>query len=248
MKTPTKKSKIVPVTPNPAPAFSNPPKPEPLLPSLSVDDTSHIVVRPTLSFSYKEAREHLVKVDPRFEFLMDRLVCKPFEEQEDDLNPFRALCSSILGQQVISSSALFSSIISDVQCGIPQISWLAARSITYKFIRLVGTSEAHSALPEKPEPSAITSLTANLFPSPAQVAACPMTTLRAAGLSQRKAEYVQDLAQRFADGRLSAPKLMDMTDEEVMKELTEVRGIGKWTVEMFSTLAVSPLQNSRSAY
>lgn len=60
-----------------------------------------------------------------------------------------------------------------------------------------------------------------------------MTTLRSAGLSQRKAEYVVDLAQRFVDGRLSAQGLMEMSDEEVMKALVEVRGIGRWTVEMF---------------
>lgn len=73
----------------------------------------------------------------------------------------------------------------------------------------------------------------SLFPTPAQVAACPVTTLRAAGLSQRKADYVQDLATRFTDGRLSARALLDMSDDEVMKALIEVRGIGKWTVEMF---------------
>ena len=65
------------------------------------------------------------------------------------------------------------------------------------------------------------------------MANCPITTLRAAGLSQRKAEYVQDLATRFADGRLSAVKLIDMDDEQVMTALCEVRGIGRWTVEMF---------------
>lgn len=60
-----------------------------------------------------------------------------------------------------------------------------------------------------------------------------MAVLRAAGLSQRKAEYVQDLALRFADGRLTAKGLMAMSDEEVMDALVQVRGIGRWTVEMF---------------
>jgi DNA-3-methyladenine glycosylase II len=60
-----------------------------------------------------------------------------------------------------------------------------------------------------------------------------MATLRSAGLSQRKAEYVQDLAGRFVDGRLSPKKLIDMSDDDVMKALVEVRGIGRWTVEMF---------------
>ena len=108
---------------------------------------------------------------------------------------------------------------------MPQISWLAARSITHKFIRLV----AFPDLPEKPDPTEKTSV----FPSPRQVLECPMATLRSAGLSQRKAEYVQDLAGRFVDGRLSPQKLIDMSDDEVMKALVEVRGIGRWTVEMF---------------
>lgn len=63
------------------------------------DDSAELVVRPELAFNLEEAREHLRKVDARFHALFERLPCKPFEE-DSDLNPFRALCSSILGQQV----------------------------------------------------------------------------------------------------------------------------------------------------
>lgn len=69
------------------------------------------------------------------------------------------------------------------------------------------------------------------FPSPAQLASSSVPHLRTAGLSGRKAEYVLDLASRFADGRLSGSKLREMDDAGIMEELIQVRGIGKWTVE-----------------
>ena len=56
-------------------------------------------------------------------------------------------------------------------------------------------------------------------------------TLRGLGLSWRKAATVLDLAQRFADGRLSEAELRELPDEEVIRRLTEVKGIGPWTVQ-----------------
>ncbi|KLJ06037.1 DNA-3-methyladenine glycosylase II [Blastomyces silverae] len=72
------------------------------------------------------------------------------------------------------------------------------------------------------------------FPTPAQVAKCDIATLRTAGLSQRKAEYIQGLAEKFASGELSARMLLQASDEEVLEKLIAVRGLGKWSVEMFS--------------
>jgi DNA-3-methyladenine glycosylase II len=57
--------------------------------------------------------------------------------------------------------------------------------------------------------------------------------LRACGLSQRKTEYVTDLARHFADGSLHARDWPGMDDEAVIAELVQVRGIGRWTAEMF---------------
>ena len=57
--------------------------------------------------------------------------------------------------------------------------------------------------------------------------------LRACGLSDRKVEYIADLAQRFADGTVHVARWPQMSDEEVIAELVEVRGIGRWTAEMF---------------
>ena len=69
--------------------------------------------------------------------------------------------------------------------------------------------------------------------SPQNVLAKPRPQLRACGLSDRKTEYIADLAQHFADGRIHARDWPRMSDEEIIAELTDVRGIGRWTAEMF---------------
>jgi DNA-3-methyladenine glycosylase II len=57
--------------------------------------------------------------------------------------------------------------------------------------------------------------------------------LRACGLSDRKTEYIADLAQHFADGAIHVHRWPEMSDEEIIAELVQVRGIGRWTAEMF---------------
>jgi DNA-3-methyladenine glycosylase II len=57
--------------------------------------------------------------------------------------------------------------------------------------------------------------------------------LRACGLSDRKTEYIVDLARRFADGLVDPQRWPEMSDEEVIADLVQVRGIGRWTAEMF---------------
>lgn len=57
--------------------------------------------------------------------------------------------------------------------------------------------------------------------------------LLACGLSRRKVEYVLDLAGHFASGHVDPERWRAMGDEQVIAELTAVRGIGRWTAEMF---------------
>jgi len=57
--------------------------------------------------------------------------------------------------------------------------------------------------------------------------------LLACGLSRRKVEYLLDLAAHFASGAIVPERWQAMGDEQVIVELTEVRGIGRWTAEMF---------------
>ena len=57
--------------------------------------------------------------------------------------------------------------------------------------------------------------------------------LKAAGLSERKVEYIVDLAKHFTNGTIHPHRWGEMSDEEVIGELVQVRGIGRWTAEMF---------------
>ena len=68
---------------------------------------------------------------------------------------------------------------------------------------------------------------------PEQILAVTHRRLAACGLSQRKAEYIADLARHFADGGLQVDHWPAMGDEAIIEELVEVRGIGRWTAEMF---------------
>ncbi|HUN68722.1 MAG TPA: DNA-3-methyladenine glycosylase 2 family protein [Burkholderiales bacterium] len=68
---------------------------------------------------------------------------------------------------------------------------------------------------------------------PEKILALKTPQLRACGLSARKVEYISDLARRFADGAVHVHRWPEMGDEEVIEDLTQVRGIGRWTAEMF---------------
>jgi DNA-3-methyladenine glycosylase II len=69
--------------------------------------------------------------------------------------------------------------------------------------------------------------------TPERVLAVERKKLRACGLSDRKTEYIADLAQHFADGSIHVHRWPAMSDEEIIAELVQVRGIGRWTAEMF---------------
>src|ERR671914_2232 len=69
--------------------------------------------------------------------------------------------------------------------------------------------------------------------TPQSILARERPVLRACGLSDRKTEYIADLAQHFADGSIHVHRWPEMSDEEIIGELVQVRGIGRWTAEMF---------------
>lgn len=70
-------------------------------------------------------------------------------------------------------------------------------------------------------------------PSPASVLRAGVPGLRQAGLSQRKAEYLQDLGVHFSERKVHPDRWSAMEDEAVIDELVAIRGIGRWTAEMF---------------
>jgi DNA-3-methyladenine glycosylase II len=71
------------------------------------------------------------------------------------------------------------------------------------------------------------------FPTASEILSTKKSKLRAVGLSGMKIEYLKDLARHVEEGKLNMKTFSKMEDEEVITQLTQVKGIGRWTAEMF---------------
>ncbi|HEY9238888.1 MAG TPA: DNA-3-methyladenine glycosylase [Burkholderiaceae bacterium] len=94
-----------------------------------------------------------------------------------------------------------------------QISVAAAQAVWNRFAALIGEPSTRLA--------------------PAAVLALEASAIRGAGLSLRKVEYLCDLAAHFASGAVHVGQWQQMDDEAIIDELVAIRGIGRWTAEMF---------------
>lgn len=70
------------------------------------------------------------------------------------------------------------------------------------------------------------------FPKPKVLIDTDTEKLRGAGMSYSKASYIKNIAKAFLDKSLDVKKLQQMSDEEVVTELSKIKGVGKWTAEM----------------
>jgi DNA-3-methyladenine glycosylase II len=70
-------------------------------------------------------------------------------------------------------------------------------------------------------------------PTPAATLELTEADLRGVGFSRRKVEYVHDLSARVLDGELELDRIATLGDEEAIEEISAVRGLGRWTAEMF---------------
>lgn len=71
------------------------------------------------------------------------------------------------------------------------------------------------------------------FPSPEDILATDIEDLRGVGLSRQKASYIKDLAGRVLDGSVQFAHLDSLTNQEIIDELVQIKGVGVWTVHMF---------------
>ena len=79
----------------------------------------------------------------------------------------------------------------------------------------------------------LTALYEDRTPTPAEIIATDPEALRGVGLSRAKAAYLRDLAEHVEDGELDLEHISELPDEEVSEQLTAVKGLGQWTVDMF---------------
>ena len=74
----------------------------------------------------------------------------------------------------------------------------------------------------------------NSAPSPKQILSTPDSVLKSEiGLSSKKVQYIKDLSCKVLDKKLNLTSLSGLTDEEIITQLVQVKGIGRWTAEMF---------------
>lgn len=79
------------------------------------------------------------------------------------------------------------------------------------------------------------------YPKPIDVISTPDSKLRSAGLSQMKVTYIKDLSEKIQSKELRIRSLKDKSDEDVILHLTQVKGIGRWTAEMFLIFSLGRL-------
>jgi len=79
------------------------------------------------------------------------------------------------------------------------------------------------------------------FPTPEQILSVDVEQLRSIGFSYAKGRYVHDLAQHILDGKITFERVPQQSNEEIIAELTDVKGIGEWTVHMFLMFCVGRL-------
>lgn len=109
-----------------------------------------------------------------------------------------------------------------------------ARSIIYQQLHGKAAAAIHARLLTSFEPLlSAEGLGLGAHPSPQHLLDCPNEQLRGAGLSHNKALALRDLAARTLDGTVpTLARIRRMSDEEIIEHLIQVRGIGRWTVEM----------------
>jgi DNA-3-methyladenine glycosylase II len=100
-----------------------------------------------------------------------------------------------------------------------QLSGSAAESILKKFKKLYKTK----------------------FPKPIDVIKTSDSKLRSAGLSKMKVSYIKDLSKKIEQNQLNMRKISTKSDEYVIEQLTSVRGVGRWTAEMFLIFSLGRL-------
>ena len=100
-----------------------------------------------------------------------------------------------------------------------QLSWKAANTIHGRMLDRLGTRR----------------------PAPSDFLKMSKHSLRNAGLSRAKVEYLLDLAAYFEDGRFPRRQISRFSDDEVIASLTTVKGIGRWTAQMFLIFAMGRL-------
>ena len=169
--------------------------------------------RNTLPYEVETALAHLRTADPKLGALIDRSEAAGHRfgiDMESRGTPFEALLRAILYQQLHGKAA----------------------ATIHRRLRLIfASAEIRAAIESGTDYEEFTHLL--IDPHPQLLLDTPDELLRAAGVSGNKIKAMRDLAARVLDGTVPTHKvIVKLSDAEIIERLTQVRGIGAWTVEM----------------
>lgn len=160
------------------------------------------------TFVDAEAIAHLRERDPVMRRIIDAI--GEFQLRVDPEDPYRSLSRAIIYQQ---------------------LSGKAAGTIYGRFVALFDEASGFDPALRRTDPS--WTPVDHMFPHPRQVLERTDEELRAVGLSRQKIASLRSLSEHFASGELGSEAFDHWEDEEIIAHLTRVRGIGRWTAEMF---------------
>lgn len=136
------------------------------------------------------------------------------------------------GRDLPTNKNIFQALVRSIV--YQQLSGKAAATIFARFIALFNKPNTP---PNKLRPARRQAR----FPKPEEVLRMPLEKLRSVGLSRPKVAYIQDLAKKFADGTIQHKTLHKMSTEEITAHLTQVKGVGVWTVHMLQIFTLGRL-------
>lgn len=154
------------------------------------------------------------KIQQLFSTELDISPLYEYFSKHEELGP---VLNRFNGLKLLTETDLFESLVKII-IG-QQVNLTFAGTLTERFINLAG------------EDVEIEGNVFQIFPTPQNTAKLTYDDLRELQFSQRKAEYIIDLARMIAEGNMDLEALWELSDEEVVKILLPIRGIGKWTIE-----------------
>lgn len=117
--------------------------------------------------------------------------------------------------------------LADIEIVIPKKTSNITKSLTWSIL-----SQQLSIVVAKVMFARFQELFGGKFPGPEKILEMPVEKIRAIGISQSKANYIHNVAAFIVENKITVRKLQKMSDEEVIELLSQIKGVGRWTVEM----------------
>jgi DNA-3-methyladenine glycosylase II len=167
-----------------------------------------------LTVQDKQKAKEIVK----FIFNLDFDLCSFYDDIKNDCT-MTQIAQQLYGLKNPTTPTVFEALVDSIV--EQQISIKVAHALEERLVKKFG------------EPLTLDGETYYAYPTPQKIASVSFSEVQSCGLSERKAQYIQGIAQLIVDGKLNLEQLKNhQNPEEIISELDAIRGIGVWTAEL----------------